>query len=73
VPQTVLDTNPNPHNLFNNNYTESEIIQKLSELAAKNKVFKTYIGCGFYNTITPPTIQRNILENPAWYTSYTPY
>lgn len=52
---------------------EFEYITHLRELANKNKTFKTYIGLGYYNTILPGVIQRNILENPGWYTSYTPY
>jgi len=53
--------------------TEYNYHKHLRVIAAKNKVFKTYIGLGYFNTIVPPVIQRNILENPGWYTAYTPY
>ncbi len=53
--------------------TETEIITELKSIAAKNQIFKSYIGMGYYGTYTPAVIQRNLLENPAWYTSYTPY
>ncbi|KAK9453061.1 glycine cleavage system P-protein-domain-containing protein [Dipodascopsis uninucleata] len=54
-------------------YSESELTAKLKEIASKNKVLRSYIGTGYYGTIVPPVIQRNILECPEWYTSYTPY
>jgi glycine dehydrogenase len=53
--------------------SEQEYQEHIGELAAKNKLYKTYIGLGYHNTFTPPVIQRNILENPGWYTAYTPY
>lgn len=53
--------------------TETETLGYLKNLAGKNKTFKNYIGMGYYHCITPPVILRNILENPAWYTAYTPY
>ena len=53
--------------------SEFEFLQHLRSLAEKNKLFKTYIGLGYYPTITPGVIKRNILENPGWYTQYTPY
>ncbi len=53
--------------------TEHQSLKQLKAIASKNIVLKSYIGMGYYNTFTPPTIQRNILENPAWYTAYTPY
>ena len=52
---------------------ETAALARLRGIAAKNQVFKSYIGMGYYDTITPPVIQRNILENPGWYTQYTPY
>ncbi len=53
--------------------TEHHYHQHLRGIAAKNQLFKTYIGLGYYNTIIPAAIQRNVLENPGWYTAYTPY
>jgi glycine dehydrogenase len=53
--------------------TEVQAIQTLREIADKNEMFTSFIGCGYYGTITPAVIMRNVLENPAWYTAYTPY
>ncbi|MBN1143109.1 MAG: aminomethyl-transferring glycine dehydrogenase, partial [Bacteroidales bacterium] len=53
--------------------SEAQYFGRIREIASKNKLFKTYIGMGYYGTFMPAVIQRNILENPAWYTSYTPY
>lgn len=53
--------------------SEVEVIDELRSIASENKVLKSFIGTGYYGTIVPPVIKRNVLENPAWYTAYTPY
>jgi glycine dehydrogenase len=69
VPDSILDTTLElPRAL-----SEPEVVERLADLAAKNRVIPSLIGLGYHDTITPPVIQRNVLENPAWYTSYTPY
>ena len=53
--------------------SEAEFTKHINSLGRDNKIFNTYIGLGYHNTVTPAVIQRNILENPSWYTAYTPY
>jgi glycine dehydrogenase len=56
-----------------NGLSESQALAELRGIAARNQVFRSYLGTGYSDTLTPPVIQRNILENPGWYTAYTPY
>jgi glycine dehydrogenase len=70
VPKTILyDKSLN----LGPGLSENEALKKMKHLASKNKVYRSFIGTGYYDSITPPVIQRNILENPGWYTQYTPY
>lgn len=63
---------PKPLNLPEG-MSEWEYLAHLKEIGSKNKIFKSYIGMGYYSAVTPGVIQRNVLESPGWYTSYTPY
>lgn len=72
VPKSIR-LNEMKFNKFDGGLTESQMIEHMQYLASQNKIFKSYIGMGYYNTYVPPVILRNIMENPAWYTQYTPY
>jgi glycine dehydrogenase len=70
VPETILADGPLA---LDESRSEQAVLEKLRAIASQNKVAKSYIGMGYYNCHTPTVILRNILQNPAWYTSYTPY
>ena len=53
--------------------SETEALSRLRAIAGRNEIGRSLIGMGYYGTITPPVVLRNVLENPAWYTAYTPY
>src|SRR5437588_6277214 len=53
--------------------SEQEALERLRQLAAQNQIFRSYLGMGYHHCFTPTVIQRNVLENPGWYTAYTPY
>ena len=78
IDQLIFETIPDDIRLKNDlnldsPMTEYEYLTHIQELGNKNKLFKTYIGLGYHPTIVPAVIQRNIFENPGWYTAYTPY
>lgn len=70
IPEAIRLPEPLP---LKDGISEYEYLHRIREIASRNKIYKTYIGQGYYNTIVPSVILRNILENPSWYTSYTPY
>lgn len=73
VPAKVRSSVPLKLSDFPEALSEHDALQRLRSIAAKNRVARSFIGMGYYDCITPPVIQRNILENPGWYTQYTPY
>ncbi len=70
VPENIADDQPMD---LMAGISEEEALAELKQIASKNKVLRSFIGQGYYGTHTPKVIQRNVLENPAWYTAYTPY
>lgn len=73
LPDAIKNNKNFELNDFSEALSEEEWIQYVSGLASSNQVFRSYIGCGYYANHVPAVIQRNILENPGWYTQYTPY
>ncbi|MEK6775202.1 MAG: aminomethyl-transferring glycine dehydrogenase [Bdellovibrionota bacterium] len=70
VPKNILQKKATD---FGDGISEYELLRHLKKMMSQNKIYKSLIGLGYYDTITPTVIQRNILENPVWYTAYTPY
>ncbi len=70
VPPSILTTRPLG---IGPSRTEHDVLAEIRRIAGKNRVFRSYLGLGYHDCLTPTVIQRNILENPGWYTAYTPY
>ena len=70
IPKNILSTKKAQ---IGDGVSEFDLLNRLKAMVSKNKIFRTYIGMGYHDCITPTVIQRNILENPVWYTAYTPY
>ncbi len=70
VPESIISDQPLK---LTTKCTEAQALKELRQIATGNKIFKSFVGQGYYGTLTPNVILRNILENPAWYTAYTPY
>jgi glycine dehydrogenase len=70
VPDSIRDTSALD---LPSSRREDAVLASLKEIAGRNRVMRSMIGCGYYDTVTPPVILRNVLENPGWYTAYTPY
>jgi glycine dehydrogenase len=73
VPPSIRENRALPLAEFTEPLSEIDALNQLKSIANKNLVYRSWIGQGYYNTLTPAVIQRNILENPSWYTAYTPY
>ena len=70
VPEKIIENKPLD---IDEPVSEHEALNQLKQIAGQNKIFKSFIGMGYYGTYTPNVILRNVLENPGWYTAYTPY
>ena len=73
VPDAIKRTDGMPLDNMHEPLTESQFLSKFKAMASQNTVNRSFIGMGYYDTHVPPVILRNVLENPGWYTQYTPY
>ena len=72
VPQDILDSSP-PQEKLPEGVGEQQALDEMRQLAGLNRMMRSLIGLGYHGTVTPALIQRQVLENPSWYTAYTPY